>query len=555
MQLHALRLLILALMAAPGAAPPEKACVVSESAIASELGAGMFDCGGNALDAAVATALLLAVTHPTAGNVGGGGFMVVCLPDGSATTFDFRETAPLASSPGMFLDGNGNYDADRHHSSILSVGVPGSVAGLHLAHSRLGKLPWRDLVAPAVEVASKGFRVTKGLAASLKEVLPQMRKYPASMAQFARSGEPLREGDLLVQADLARTLERIRDEGAKGFYQGETAELIVKEMERQGGIIRHEDLKRYQAVERRPVQGTYRGFEVISMGPPSSGGIALIEMLNLLESHDVGSLGVRSVAESHILAECMRRAFADRARLLGDPDRVDVPIAKLISREHAANLQKTISLKKASKSSPESFEWPREGSETTHLSVVDRGGMAVALTTTLEMSYGSRIVVPGAGFLLNNEMGDFNPREGLTTEGGLIGTRPNRVEPGKRMLSSMTPTLVTRNGKPVLVVGSPGGRTIINTVLEVIVGKIDHRLSIQAAIDAPRFHHQWLPDRILAEPNCFSSEVQGALESIGHKIETAKELQGSVMAIEIRADGSTEAGVDRRRPDGGAASR
>ncbi len=553
MPFHALPLLILGFLAVPERF--DKECVVSESAIASQVGARILGRGGNAIDAAVATAFALAVTHPTAGNIGGGGFIVVRLPDGSATTFDFRETAPLASKPEMFLEPNGKYDPDRHHWSILAVGVPGSVAGLHLAHSKLGKLPWRELVGPAVELAAKGFRLTKGLADSIEDVLPSMRKYPASFAQFTRGGDALREGDTLVQADLAHTLERIRDQGPKGFYEGETADWIVKEMERQGGLIRHEDLKRYQALERKPVVGSYRGFEVIGMGPPSSGGIALIEMLNILEGFDVGSLGLRSARESHLLAECMRRAFADRAKLLGDSDRIEVPVTKLISREHASELRKSISLATASKSSPATFEWPHESSETTHLSAVDSQGMAVALTTTIEMNYGSRIVVPGAGFLLNNEMGDFNPREGLTTEGGLIGTRPNLVEPGKRMLSSMSPTVITRGGKPVLVVGSPGGRTIINTVIEVIVNRLDHKLLIQDAVDARRFHHQWLPDRIQAESGAFSKDVQSALEAMGHKVETAKGPQGSVMAIAIDSDGHLEAGVDHRRPDSGAAGR
>jgi gamma-glutamyltranspeptidase/glutathione hydrolase len=530
----------------------EHACVVSESSIASKAGASVLERGGNAVDAAIATAFALAVVHPTAGNVGGGGFLVVRSPDGSATTFDFREAAPLASRPDIFLGADGKYDSKRHHWSIFAVGVPGSVAGLHLAHERLGKLPWKDLVQPAIELAEKGFPVSRGLAESIEDVLPSMKPYPASIAQFTKDGRPLRANDLLVQRDLARTLERVRDRGPSGFYKGETADLIVKEMERQGGLIRHEDLKRYRAVERKPVTGLYRGHEIIGMGPPSSGGIAIIEMLNILEGHDLRALGLRGSRESHLLAEAMRRAFADRARFLGDPDRTDVPVARLTSKEHAAGLRKSIDLARASKSSPASFEWPAEGAQTTHLSVVDRDLMAAALTTTIEQSYGSRIVVPGAGFLLNNEMGDFNPRDGLTTEGGLIGTPPNLVEPGKRMLSSMSPVIVVREGKPLLVAGSPGGRTIINTVVEVLVNFIDHRLAIQDAVDAPRFHEQWLPDRILAEPLCFSPDVRAALEAMGHRIEIGGQ-QGSAMAIAIEPGKHLEAGVDRRRPDTGAA--
>ncbi len=537
----------------------DRAAVASESSLASQVGAEVLRRGGNGVDAAVATAFALAVVHPVAGNIGGGGFLVARLPEGRAVAFDFRETAPKASRPDMFLGPDGKYDPERHHWGALSVGVPGSVAGLHLAHARLGKLPWRDIVQPSVGLAAKGFPVSRGLAESLAGVLPSMRRYPASLAQFSRGGEPFAEGESLVQADLARSLERIRDRGPAGFYEGETADLLVREIERLGGLIRHDDLRGYRAVEREPVRGTYRGFEVLSMPPPSSGGVALIEMLNILEGYAIGDMGPRGSRGSHLIIEAMRRAYADRARFLGDPDRADVPAARLLSKEHAAALRKSIEPSRASKSAPENFEWPGESSETTHISVVDADGMAVALTTTIEQAYGSRIVVPGAGFLLNNEMGDFNPVAGLTTREGLIGTPANLVEPGKRMLSSMTPTVVARDGKPFLVLGSPGGRTIINSVLLVVIDAIDHRMAIQDAVDAPRFHHQWLPDRVLAERWCFSPDARAALEAMGHRIETPGHQQGSVMALRIHpADpggkkGFIETGVDRRRPDTGAA--
>ena len=532
----------------------DKAVVVSQDAIASRVGKAMLEKGGNAVDAAVATAFALAVVHPSAGNLGGGGFLVVRLPDGTARAFDFREKAPLTATPEMFLDANGRYNRQRHHWSILSVGVPGSVAGLALVHTRLGKLPWKDLVEPAVLLATRGFPVSRGLAESLAEVLPKMTKYPASMAQFSRGGTPLGEGNLLVQADLGRTLERIRDQGAAGFYEGETADLIVREMERQGGLIRHEDLRRYQAVEREPVTGTYRGYKIISMPPPSSGGVALIEVLNILEGYDLGNLGFHGSRSSHLMIEAMRRGFADRARFLGDADRIGVPVPRLTSKEYAAKLRRTVLPERASRSSPETFEWPTGNSETTHLSVVDGNLLAVALTTTIERYYGSRIVVPGAGFLLNNEMGDFNPAAGLTDSQGLIGTAPNLVEPEKRMLSSMTPTIVVKGQKPFLVLGSPGGRTIINSVLEVVVNVIDHRMSIQDAVDAPRFHHQWLPDRVFTEPFCFSPDTRSALERMGHRLELRRLPQGSVMAIAVSPNsGVLDAGVDRRRPDAGAA--
>jgi gamma-glutamyltranspeptidase/glutathione hydrolase len=560
-----LGVLVLGLCLSPGLSGTERAAlshplrfntavVVSQDTVASQVGKTMLEKGGNAVDAAVATAFALAVVHPSAGNLGGGGFLIVLLPDGTARAFDFREKAPLAATPDMFLDSSGKYDRQRHHWSILSVGVPGSVAGLHLVHAQLGKLPWKDLVQPAVLLAAKGFPVSRALAESLAAVLPQMTKYPASIAQFSRGGAPLGAGDLLVQADLGRTLERIRDQGAAGFYEGETADLIVKEMERQGGLIRHQDLTRYQAVERQPVTGTYRGHEIISMPPPSSGGVALIEILNILEGYDLGKLGFRGSRGSHFMIEAMRRGFADRARFLGDADRIGVPVRRLTSKEYAAELRRTILPDRASRSSPKTFAWPTGSSETTHLSVVDGNLLAVALTTTIERFYGSRIVVPGAGFLLNNEMGDFNPAAGLTDSEGLIGTAPNLVEPEKRMLSSMTPTIVVKDRKPVLVLGSPGGRTIINSVLEVVVNVIDHGMSIQDAVDAPRFHHQWLPDSVATEPFCFSPDTRATLERMGHRLELRKLPQGSVMAIAVSPDSAVlEAGVDRRRGDAGAA--
>ena len=539
----------------PDAAPyrAKNGMVVSQDLHASEVGRAVLQGGGNAVDAAVATAFALAVTHPAAGNIGGGGFMVVMLEDGTATTFDFRERAPAASRPDMFLDEKGEYDRARHHFSHLAVGVPGSVAGLYLAHQRLGKLPWKDLVEPAVRLAAKGFRLSPGLAAELAGRLKQFRKYPATLAQFSKEGDPYRAGDLLVQGELAETLGRIRDRGAAGFYSGKTAELLAAEMRRGGGLINMADLRDYKPVEREPVRGTFRGFDLISMPPPSSGGVALVEMLNLLEETGIQTAAFRSPGEVHLLAEAMRRAYADRARHLADADFVEVPVERLTSKSYARTLAATIDLRKASSSSPTTFTWPAQGSETTHLSVVDSRKMSVALTTTLEYSYGSRIVVPGAGFLLNNEMGDFNPRAGLTTEKGLIGTKPNLVAPGKRMLSSMSPTIVAKAGRPVLVLGSPGGRTIINTVLGIIINHLVHGLPIQDAVDAPRLHHQWLPDKLLVEAGALSASTRAALEKMGHLVEQRSGKQGSAMAITVRRDGTLEAGCDRRRPDSAAA--
>jgi len=527
--------------------------VVSQDLHASSIGRDILKKGGNAVDAAVATAFALAVSHPAAGNIGGGGFMVVLLEDGTSTTFDFRERAPAASHAKMFLDKDGEYDSARHHFSHIAVGVPGSVAGLELAHRRLGKMPWRDLVEPAVQLAAKGFKISPGLAKDLAGRLKGFSKYPATLAQFSRAGKPYRAGELLVQKELAETLGRIRERGAAGFYEGKTAELLVAEMRRGGGLIELDDLRNYRAVERKPVRGTFAGFDIIGMPPPSSGGVALVEMLNLLEKTGVEKTSFRSPREVHLLTEAMRRAYADRARHLGDTDFVKVPVERLLSKDYARELSSTIDPGKASRSSPTTFSWPSRGSETTHLSVVDSSRMSVALTTTLEYSYGSRIVVPGAGFLLNNEMGDFNPRAGLTTDKGLIGTRPNLVAPGKRMLSSMSPTIVARAGKPVLVVGSPGGRTIINTVLGIIINHLVHGLPIQDAVDSPRLHHQWLPDKLLVEAGAITAATRLALEKMGHTVEQRGGTQGSAMAISVGEDGKLEAGCDRRRPDSAAA--
>ncbi|MBI4476106.1 MAG: gamma-glutamyltransferase, partial [Acidobacteria bacterium] len=437
--------------------------VVSVNEVASRVGAAVLRDGGNAVDAAVATAFALAVTHPTAGNIGGGGFLVFRPRTGDPVAFDFREMAPAKSSPTMFLK-EGKYDSSIHHNSYISVGVPGSVAGLHLAWKSHGKLPWKRLVDPAIALARDGFEVTEALAGSLRNVLPQMKRSPAAVAQFSKSGVPYEAGEILKQADLSRTLQRIAELGPAGFYEGETALLIEKDMAANGGLITREDLKAYRAKVRAPVRGTYRGYEIISMPPISSGGVGLIQMLNILEGHDLAAKGAGSAANIHLMAETMRRAYADRAQHLGDPDfNQNMPIDRLISKPYAAELRKTINMDKASKSSPTSFAFTTESEETTHFSVVDGDRNAVAVTYTLEAGYGVKAVVAGGGFLLNNEMGDFNAGPGLTTAEGLIGTEPNLAAPHKRMLSSMTPTVVAKDGELFMVTGSPGGRTIINT--------------------------------------------------------------------------------------------
>ncbi|HEY5647356.1 MAG TPA: gamma-glutamyltransferase [Pseudomonadales bacterium] len=524
--------------------------VVSANARSSEVGVAILKRGGNAVDAAVAVAFSLAVTHPAAGNIGGGGFLVHQGREGTAVAYDFRETAPAAAHPEMWLV-DGDYNDERHHLSHVSVGVPGTVAGLHLAWQDGGSLPWAELLAPAIEQAKKGIVVTDGLARSLENELPRLRKYPASVATFTNDGEPLRAGDLWRQPDLAATLKRIADKGPDGFYRGRTADLIVAEMQRGGGIIRHDDLAGYVAKRRTPVRGTYRGYEVLSMSPPSSGGVAIVQMLNVLEGYDVAASGFGSADTLHVMTEAMRRAFADRARYLGDPDFVEMPLSRLTAKAYAEELRQSIDPARAGVSSPESFTWPTESRETTHFSVVDKDRNAVSLTYTLEYSYGSGIVVPGGGFLLNNEMGDFNAGPDLTDDTGLIGTSANLAEPYKRMLSSMSPTIVNRDGELFMVTGTPGGRTIINTVLQTILNVIDHRANAQTAVDLGRIHHQWLPDTLYVERLAFSPDTLRLLRARGHRVEQVDE-QGVAEVIVVR-DGVLEGGVDRRQSDGGIA--
>jgi gamma-glutamyltranspeptidase / glutathione hydrolase len=528
------------------------AMVVSQSAIASEVGAQALRDGGTAIDAAVATAFALAVTHPTAGNIGGGGFIVFRPAAGAPQAYDFREMAPAKSTPTMFLK-DGKYSSDLHHDSYLSVGVPGTVAGLHLAWKEHGKLPWKRLVEPAVALARDGFTVTEGLSRSLRGVLKSMAPYPASVAQFSKNGTPYEPGETLKQPDLARTLQRVADQGPAGFYEGETAALIEKDMAAHGGLVTRADLKAYQPKKRTPLTGTYRGYDILAMPPISSGGVGLLEQLNILEGYDLKALGFRSAASTHLIIEAARRSFADRARYLGDPDFVpDMPVARLTSKDHAATLRKGISTTRASVSSPTTFEWPGESDETTHLSVVDRDRNAVSLTYTLEAGYGSKIVVAGAGFLLNNEMGDFNAGPGLTTAEGLIGTPPNLAAAGKRMLSSMTPAILSKDGKLFMVTGSPGGRTIINTVVQTVLNVIDYGMNAQEAVDAPRLHHQWLPDRTDYEQAGLSPDTAKLLREMGHTLRPVTSQGVAEVIVVDPRDGTLQGGSDRRAADGGA---
>ncbi len=542
---------------AGGTRPTVKAksgMVVSSQSIASQVGVDILKQGGNAVDAAVATGLALAVVHPAAGNIGGGGFMIVFMNDGTVTSFDFREKAPAAARESMYVDATGKYIKDLNHEGYLSIGVPGTVAGFDLAHRRFGKKPWKELVAPAIRLAENGFPLSWAMAEEFKSLRSDFHRYPSSRKAFFKQDTiPYEPGEVWRQPDLARTLRRIQRAGKDGFYKGETARLIAADMKRNGGLITEVDLAAYEAKERTPLRGTYRGVEVISMAPPSSGGTALIGMLNILEGFDLRSYGHNSAQYIHLLTETMRIAYADRARWLGDPDfNPDMPIARLTSKEYANEVRKRVSLNRAAKSDIAYVADAQESSETTHYSVIDAEGNAVVVTYTLEYSYGSRIVADGLGFLYNNEMGDFNPVPGLTDSTGKIGSTPNRVAPGKRMLSSMTPTILAKNGKPWVLIGTPGGRTIINTVLQIVLNVIEFGMNIAEAINAGRIHHQWFPDVLNMEKYTTSLDSQRLLEMMGHRIRTT-DGQGRAMGILIDPKTGTRHGAaDPRDPDAGA---
>ncbi len=525
--------------------------VVSANEIASRAGADVLRRGGNAVDAAIATGLALAVVHPVAGNIGGGGFMVIRFPDGRVTAFDFREKAPLTAHPRMFVDASGAYSRRIQANSHVAVGVPGTVAGLALAHQRYGSGAWARLVEPAVRLAAGGVVLSEALAASLAGTLDDMQPYPASVRAFSKDGTAYQAGEIWRQPDLARTLERIMRDGRDGFYRGETARLLAAEMRQHGGLITEEDLARYEAVERPPIRGTFRGHDVISMPPPSSGGVALVEMLNILEGYDLRTMGPRSAAYFHHLAEAQRIAYRDRARHLADADFWNVPVDRLTSKEYAAGARRQIAAGRAGVSSPDELVESAESLETTHYSVVDAAGMAVAVTYTLEAGYGSKITVTGGGFLLNNEMGDFNGFPGLTTAGGQIGTEPNLARPGQRMLSSMTPTILARDGRLVAVLGSPGGRTIINTVLHMVLNIAEFGLDLEQALAAPRSHHQWLPDRLTIEARLADEQVVAALKAMGHDAGMSG-TQGQVHAILVDSTGARVGAPDPRSADAAA---
>lgn len=493
--------------------------VVSASKIASEVGVDILKIGGNAVDAAVAVGFALAVTYPAAGNLGGGGFMVIHLKDGKNTTIDFREKAPGSTNENIYIDSLGNFDPNLSQYGETSSGVPGSVAGLIYALDKYGTLPLDKVIQPAIDLAENGFLLEYQLAKSLKYENEYFNKYESSKKVFTKDGNPFLEGDTLIQKDLAFTLNQIKEKKEKGFYEGTIAEMIVNQVKKGSGYINLEDLKTYKPVERNPIKTDYRGYEVITMGPPSGGGVTLLQMLNILQNHNFNRSEWGSSQYIHLLAETMKYVFADRSKHIGDPDFYNVPLDWLLSKKYASMIfQKIGKNAESSESIFPGIPRPEESEETTHFSVIDRFGNAVSTTTTINSSYGSKIVVEGAGFLLNNEMDDFSSKPGIPNQFGLIGSEANKIEAGKRMLSSMCPTIILKEEKPFMVVGSPGGSTISTVVLQVILNVIDFGMNIKEAIDMPRIHHQWLPDKIDYERYALTLDVIQSLKEKGYII-------------------------------------
>ncbi|WKV12479.1 gamma-glutamyltransferase [Marivirga harenae] len=528
--------------------------VSSASTYASQAGIEILKDGGNAVDASVATAFTLAVTWPFAGNLGGGGFMVIHTGEGNVTTFDFREKAPLASTKDMFLDEKGNLKSGSNHYSALAIGVPGTVAGLYDAHQKYGKIPWEKLLERAIQLAEYGFPLPKSLANDFLYFAKNLDQFPEMQSFIERDGQVVEFGEYWKQPALAETLKKIQKEGKTAFYEGEVAETMVEYIQSQDGIVTLEDLKQYEAIERAPIHSIFKNYELYGMPLPSSGGVAVTQMMNMWEHlEETPTMG--SVQYYHTLAEIMRKAFKDRAQYLGDADFIDIPeLEKLLSEDYAGELLKEVDFEQAGKSDSNDLQLISEGQETTHLSVMDQNGMAVSLTTTLEQGYGVKMQSPKLGFLFNNEMGDFNAVPEKTTNSGQIGTPANIIAPGKRMLSSMSPFIVMKNDIPFLVIGSPGGRTIINTVFQTILATTVYDFPMAEAIEAAKIHHQWLPDQITYEKYKMSPEALDALESMGHELQMRTFL-GRLMGIKFNAEtGYMEGAADSNSPDGGVAS-
>jgi gamma-glutamyltranspeptidase / glutathione hydrolase len=574
--MHPLHKLFLALLlaatlaSAAGAAPMRPvhaphAMVVSVHELASRAGVEIMQAGGNAVDAAVATGFALAVVHPQAGNLGGGGFMLIRLADGATRFIDYREKAPAAATAEMYLDAQGNVIENLSLVGYKAIGVPGSVAGLAFAQKRYGKLPLERVMTPAIKIARDGYALAWEDARDLED--SDLAKFPESRRIFQRNGKFYRPGEVLKQPELAKTLERIA-KNPDDFYHGEMARELAAVIQKGGGLVTSDDLANYEVKEREPIRGTYRGYDVISAPPPSSGGIALMEILNILEGYDLAKFGGRSAESIHLTTEAFRRAFYDRAEFLGDPDFAKIPVAQLIDKRYAAGWRETIEPAHASASAdlrrpavfneleryaqahPPPMGAVREPRNTTHYSVVDAEGNAVAVTTTLNDSFGSRVTAEGLGFLLNDEMDDFASKQGVPNTYGLIQGPANAIGPGKRPLSAMTPTIVLKDGKLFLVMGSPGGPTIITTVANILMGVVDYGLDIQEAVNAPRFHHQWLPDHLKVEDR-LSPDTLAILRTKGHKIEV-EHLWGDGECIEVDPKSGERLGASDGRNNGKA---
>ncbi|BCA37773.1 gamma-glutamyltransferase [Kluyvera ascorbata] len=524
--------------------------VASVDATATRVGVEILRQGGNAVDAAVAVGYALAVTHPQAGNIGGGGFMMLRTKEGKTTAIDFREMAPEQATRDMFLDDHGNPDSKKSLTSHLASGTPGTVAGFSLALEKYGTMPLNKVISPAIKLAKDGFVVNDALADDLKtygsEVLPH---HANSKAIFWKDGEPLKKGDKLVQANLAKSLELIAENGPDAFYKGAIADQIAEEMHKNGGLMTKVDLANYKAVERTPISGEYRGYEVFSMPPPSSGGIHIVQILNILENFDLHKYGFGSADAMQLMAEAEKHAYADRSEYLGDPDFVKVPWQALTNKAYAKSIADQIDINKAKPSSqikPGKLA-PYESNQTTHFSVVDKDGNAVAVTYTLNTTFGTGIVAGNTGILMNNEMDDFSAKPGVPNVYGLVGGDANAVGPKKRPLSSMSPTIVVKDGKTWLVTGSPGGSRIITTVLQMVVNSIDFGMNVAEATNAPRFHHQWLPDELRVEKG-FSPDTLKLLEAKGQKV-AVKEAMGSTQSIMVDPDGTLYGASDPRSPD------
>ncbi len=529
----------------------DSAMVVAEHPLAAKVGLDILRQGGNAVDAAIASQFALAVVYPRAGNIGGGGFMVIRMNDGETAALDYREKAPLAAHRDMYLDEEGAVVEMRSQEGHLAVGVPGTVAGMALAFEKYSRLKdWKKLLQPAINLAEKGFLITQSEAGRLNKNKADFKKYNRFPGPLVKDGE-WKMNDRLVQKDLARTLERIRDQGKAGFYEGETADKIVAEMQRGKGLITLQDLKGYEAKWRKPIIGNYKNYRFVSMSPPSSGGIVLMQLLGQLEKYPLSKYGFQSVEAVHLIAEAERRSFADRSKYMGDADFYHVPVDSLLDSLYLASRWLDFDPTKASLSTLDSTTSNKQDLdtyETTHTSIIDDEGNAVAVTTTLNLNYGSKVIVEGAGFLLNDEMDDFSAKPGVPNFFGLVGTEANAIQPGKRMLSAMTPTIVEKDGKLFMVLGAPGGPTIITAVLQTFLNVVEFGMPLDKAVAAPRFHHQYLPDEIKTEDGAIDTLVRKRLWEMGHHLRDIGNM-ALVKAIQVLPDRKLHGAGDPRNAD------